>query len=124
LGNVYQACGKVQANGSALFRVVVPPPSDPHPEKGLTEQGLNAAEAAIFAAMEHLDNSQNLITDEFRNTAAMLQLGVETARRRLNFASRGGPKVSDIIAEHRRLWLVRNRPGGLEDSVARLAPLA
>ena len=124
LGNVYRVCGKVQANGSALFRVVVPPPSDPHPEKGLTEQGLNDAEAAIFAAMEHLDNSQNLIGDEFRNAAAMLQLGVETARRRLNFASRGGPKVSDIITEHRRLWLARNRPGGLEDSIARLSPLA
>jgi hypothetical protein len=114
----------MQPNGSALFRVVVPPPSDPHPEKGLTEQGLNAAEAAISAAMEHLDDSQNLILDEFRNAAAMLRLGVETARRRLNFASRGGPEISDIIAEHRRLWLARNRPGGLEDSVTRLSPLA
>ncbi len=29
LGNVYQACGKPNANGSTLFRVPVPPPSDP-----------------------------------------------------------------------------------------------
>jgi len=85
---------------------------------------LNAAEAAISAAMDHLNDSQNLIRDEFRNAAAMLQLGVETARRRLNFASRGGLNVSDIIVEHRRLWLARNRPGGLEDSVVRLLPLA
>jgi len=32
-------------------------------------------------------------------------------------------ELDGLIAEHRRLWLARNRPGGLEDSVAWLAHL-
>jgi hypothetical protein len=28
--------------------------------------------------------------------------------------------LNEIIAEHRRLWLARNRPGGLRDSCAQL----
>ncbi len=39
LGNVYQAVGKANANGSALFRLLVPSPADPHPERGLTAAG-------------------------------------------------------------------------------------
>jgi hexosaminidase len=124
LGNVYQACGKPNVNGSTFFRVLVPPPNDPHPEKGLTEQGLNAAESAISAGLSQLGTGSSLIHDEFRNAAAMMQFGIETARRRLGLPSHDSPRISDIITEHRRLWLARNRPGGLEDSLSRLTPLA
>lgn len=33
-------------------------------------------------------------------------------------------RVPDLVGEHRRLWLRRNRPGGLDDSAARLEHLA
>ena len=33
------------------------------------------------------------------------------------------PEMRSIIAEHRRLWLERSRPGGLSDSVGRLEKL-
>jgi hypothetical protein len=32
-------------------------------------------------------------------------------------------ELRPLIAEHRRLWLARNRPGGLEDSVSWLEHL-
>jgi hexosaminidase len=124
LGNVYQVCNRPTPNGSALFRVLILPPNDPHPEKGLTEQGLSASEEAIRTAVSQIKTSQPLVADEFRSAAALLQFGIETARRCLNLPGRAGPKLSDILTQHRRLWLARNRPGGLEDSIARLSPLA
>jgi hypothetical protein len=32
--------------------------------------------------------------------------------------------LREIIEEHKRLWLARNRPGGLSDSVLRLSDRA
>jgi hexosaminidase len=130
LGNVYQACGKLNRNGSTLFRMLVPPPNDAHPEAGLTAAGLDASDAAIAAAMAPLasakpaDGEAALVADEFRNAAAILHHTVELARSKLGLATRRGSVLPGIVAEHRRLWLARNRPGGLADSVARLAPPA
>jgi len=45
---------------------------------------------------------------------AILRRGKPTSEQRLELASR----MSDIIAEYRRLWLLRSRYGGLEDSTA------
>ena len=69
----------------------------------------------------------SLVVDEFRNTARMLLHGCERGllrrgaeanedtRRRLS------ADLNLIISEHRRLWLARNRPGGLKESEERLA---
>jgi hypothetical protein len=128
LGNVYQACGKPNSNGSTLFRLLVIPPADPSPEKGLTAAGLDAADAAIASAVAPLesfipkDEEARRIADEFRNAAAMLRLCVAIGRVKIGFQESVGIDVRPIIAEHRRLWLSRNRPGGLEDSIRRLQP--
>lgn len=74
-----------------------------------------------------------LIADEFRNGAAMLRHAC-----RLRIAWLQASRLKDvpktvraelaadlerIITEHRRLWLARNRPGGLDESVTtRLQP--
>ncbi len=130
LGNVYQACGKLKANGSTLFRVMVPPPSDREPEMELSAEGLDRSEAAIESACSLLDQfsagdaEQSLIADEFRNGAEMLRYAIAIARWKLKFANESLASLEErarrIGEEHRRLWLARNRPGGLEDSVKRL----
>ncbi len=114
LGNVYQACGKPNPNGSTLFRIVVPPPSDPHSAAGLIAADLDRAERAIESAAAGLERFSGLVADEFRNAVAMLRHSTIIARGDPN------PDLPKIVAEHRRLWLARNRPGGLEDSAARL----
>jgi hypothetical protein len=127
LGNVYRVCGKSIANASALFRLLVPPPNDPAPEKGMTQEGFTAAEAAIDAAADLLRQKQarlperQLIAEEFENAMRMLRLCLKIGRERLGFSQ--GPLIDrqQIIAEHQRLWLARNRQGGLVDSLARIA---
>jgi hypothetical protein len=126
LGNVYQACKKPNNNGSALFRLLVIPPTDPSPETGLTAENFDATEAAIDAAvlplhsMDACTAEQHLITDELRNAAQMLRFCVEIGRSKLALPVCRKIDLSGLIAEHRRLWLARNRPGGLEDSAGRL----
>ena len=118
LGNVYQAVGKPNANGSTLFRFLVPWRADAHPEGGLAAANLDAADAAI-AAVSVTGGGQ--AADEFRHAATVLRHCVAVGRRRLGLPPAGPPDPSAVVAEHRRLWLARNRPGGLDDSCRRLA---
>lgn len=75
------------------------------------------------ADMERPDGE--LIQHEFALTIRMM----EHACRRALFAlgkddgSGLANDLSEIIAEYRRIWLLRNRPGGLKDSLARLQKL-
>jgi hypothetical protein len=119
LGNVYRVFSKNNRNGSALFRVLVPPPNDPHPERSVTAAELDAAEAAIARAIAPLSGSRSqrrdaaTIVAEFHHAAAMLRHAIAVAR--------GGTRSQgdELVAEYRRLWLARNRPGGLDDSIRR-----
>jgi hexosaminidase len=124
LGNVYQAVGKLWNNSSTLFRILVPSSTHKNPVDGVTLEGLLAAEAAVDRACSSRLGS-GLIADEFRNAAAMLRQACRIGRFKLNDPAITEAILADeakkIIAEHRRLWLARNRPGGLEDSVRRLA---
>jgi len=121
LGNVYQAVGKIIPNRSALFNILVPTSAHRDPMDGITQTGLEAAEAAIDAAMRnvHASNMQRedaaLIKSEFENAAAMLRFACRKA------GGENGERLSDeleqIIQRHRHCWLARNRPGGLDESV-------
>jgi hypothetical protein len=98
---------------------------------GMTPAGLEAAEVAIAAAMHGLDSAQmdlpdaELIKSEFANAAAMLRHACRRGKWILDTSTKNKSDLTDertaIIDSHRRCWLARNRPGGLEDSVARLA---
>jgi hypothetical protein len=89
---------------------------------------LTAAECAIVAAVAPLDGwsppdaESVLVSVEFRNAAAILRHAVHLARRRLAAGGGGADDVAALVKEHRRLWLARNRPGGLDDSASRLLP--
>jgi hypothetical protein len=67
----------------------------------------------------------SLIEDEFRQAASMLRHAVRRGRWVLEPGGGEeerkalGADLSEIITNHSRLWLARNRPGGLEDSLSR-----
>ena len=131
LGNVYRLVGPRQQMSSRLFWTLAGPPAERlRLYEMVTTEEYDAAEAALDDAVRLLEAARmdrpdaELIADEVRNAAAMLRHGCRRGRRRL-----GTEKLSDaemaedlkrIIAEHRRLWLARNRPGGLSDSARRL----
>jgi hypothetical protein len=132
LGNVYRAAKVEPANSSVLFWALQEP--EALSGEGAGRIDYEAALAAIDAAMQPMalarmrrdDAAQ--ITQEFELTARLLRHACRhgqllraadgagaTARRRLL-----DDDMREIIREYERLWLARNRLGGLGDSVARL----
>jgi hexosaminidase len=137
LGSVHRLIGPQPPNmsplvGNILFpqlpvgRVITP---------GLESSELDNVDAAIDEALGSLDGARpghddgGLVLEEIRAGAAWLEFASADARSRLD----GDGSLSSIPAgrraelgvmcrslqdSHRRLWLERNRPGGLDDSLA------
>jgi hexosaminidase len=130
LGNVFKATGLPIGNGSSLFRILVPPPTPKVRAAGMTAEGLASASLAIDEAMAPLDRARmtvadsDLIAAEYHNAAAMLRYACDLGLRELSGRKQIDDRLGGIIEEHRRLWLARNRPGGLSDSARRLETLA
>jgi hexosaminidase len=143
LGNVYQKPGVLLHNGSLLFWIYQASLEDIKRHAASTSSrealedneklraNLYATLDAIEAIMMRIDQAQMSVPDaalikrEFSLAAQMLRHG---ARRTL--FEMGDPSVtkSGLAAEidavevgYRMLWLARNRPGGLDDSVGRLS---
>ncbi|GIV21482.1 MAG: hypothetical protein KatS3mg023_3233 [Armatimonadota bacterium] len=128
LGNAYQKIGHLVGNASALFHFVHSPLTQPLPES-ITQETIHATmeyiravtEPLALARMDRTDAS--LMVDEFANAARMLLHGCRRA-----LAVRSGiidedserralaTEMREILGEHRRLWMARNREGGLQDS--------
>ena len=105
--------------------------------EGLDGDQLDAYQAALNEGLLSADPdpSGTQIRAELEHSVAIAQLMIDDARCRLDgdgslasipesaredFARRAG----DLEAEHRRLWVGTNRPGGLDDSADRLSHLA
>ena len=131
LGNVYRALGFVPHNGSVLFWILQSRPGQAEGFDKVSADDLRRTLAAVDAAVAGLDTGRigrpdaGLIAEELSQTAALLR---HACRRGLLWkeepdSAEPHRELSDelraLIAEQRRLWLARNRPGGLEDSIAR-----
>jgi hypothetical protein len=136
LGNVYRAVGLEPGNSSALFWVLQELPGQlVHPMPQI-ELDFETTLVAIDQAMQPMANAHMRrpdaaqIMQEFEQTARLLRhacrlgqliqdgdtdpTGSATRRKLLD------QDMREIVREYERLWLARNRPGGLPDSVARL----
>ena len=143
LGNAYLEPGPTPHNSSVLTLILQRPqaPIAEGRQAGLTVEGLRCAEAYIErviaalpqARMARADAAQ--ISDEFAHAAALLRhaccLGIarlqadSDAISAIPAATRTAlaEELEGLIADYRRLWLARNRPGGLDDSAGRLEKL-
>jgi hypothetical protein len=105
--------------------------------RGLTDGDLDGVESTlddVVAGARRADPRRPdaaLVLDEVRATVDALRLCVDDARCRLGAGGDGslasvapadrarlGQRLEGVVAEHRRLWTTRFRPGGLGDSVA------
>jgi hypothetical protein len=125
LGNAYMHTGLRIHNESALFQVLRYPDRR-EPPKGLTAAALSDTRRWIETVASRLDGARMdrpdaaLIRDEYSLTVRMLLLACDRAAGK----SQGlREQIVEIIGEYRRLWLARNRIGGLADSVRRLEAL-
>jgi hexosaminidase len=143
LGSAYSRPRVLLGNQSVLFYILQNPESriDAWPYDKLTAERLADTREYIdkvmlplsLARMDRPDARQ--ISDELANAARLLRHACSLAMARLRAtdgrmaniapAERAdlAADLSRIIDEHKRLWLLRNRPGGLSDSVARMESL-
>jgi len=140
LGNAYKEPGMLLGNQSILFYILQNPEDSVSagPYAGLTVDCLKKTRDYIDrvmsplpqARMEHPDAQQ--VADEVSNAAALLRHACCLAIARLqttdgkidsipeNTRKELAADLRKIITEHKRLWLLRNREGGLVDSAARM----
>ena len=131
LGNAYLRTGVRIHNESALFQVLRHP-GRRTPLEGLhastvadTRRWIQAAAGRLGGARMDLPDAQ-LVKDEYALTVRLMLLGCDRIDALLGSSPRlppAGDQLADIIREYRRLWLARNRSGGLSDSVRRLEAL-
>jgi hypothetical protein len=100
-------------NASVLFHLLHRSDCEIPPALAETQEYIRAVLAPLSRAQMARPDAA-LIRDEFTNAARMLQhacaRGLAASRPDL------ATQMREILAEHRRLWLARNRPGGLTDS--------
>jgi hypothetical protein len=140
LGNIYQLPQLIVHNSSVLFRLLQIDPADLEKMtaagkgEGLSEAGLQETSEQIDEIMARLGEAEmqrpdaDLIRREFSWAADMLrhacQRGIWMLKQESgNNGLTVGSLVQEaerLIAEYREIWLARNRPGGFEDSVARM----
>lgn len=140
LGNVYRLAGTPARNGSPLFHLVLSPEDDLRHVRyrGLNAPGLADVRAEVAAARDLLAGTtgQARVVDELSWVADLLDLGALVGLARLDAGldvDVGGlppavrrdldQRLDAVLETHRKVWRLRNRPGGRADSAARFEPL-
>ncbi|GAB3422322.1 beta-N-acetylhexosaminidase [Flindersiella endophytica] len=138
LGNAYLEIDTRQVNSTLFFWILqgVPEGYTGKRFEGVTPEMFDRAEAAIDQALEPLESSASeradadLLRSEFLNSARMMKHACR--RGRLLLDAEPEPEAArqellgdlvEFVEEFRRIWLERNRPGGLDDSVQRFEHL-
>ena len=129
LGNIYRAVGVEPHNSSALFWTFQRSIDDLSAKAIAPPEGYQRALEAIDEVTAALPQAQidrpdaALIAREFAQTVRLLQhacrRGLYAHNPRPALAHELAADLREIIGEYREIWLARNRPGGLVDSVAR-----
>jgi hypothetical protein len=130
LGNVYQAVKSRQFNSAAMFWSFIGDEQRKKMYEVITRQEVEETESRLAEIESRLPdarltaNDGALIISEIRNAIAMFRHACHRSRFRLSAAPPAKDALAadlrQIIAEHERLWLARNRPGGLRDSCRRM----
>jgi len=134
LADAYRLPGREPDNASVLFKWLQPDVPEAL-RTGLDPARIRAADEQIGAIAARLPRMQSRrddaaqVRDEFAQAARLLRLGAERGamlcegRPDADARAAIAPGLRAAADEHRRLWLLRNRPGGLRDSVARMEAL-
>jgi hypothetical protein len=143
LGNAYQQTDLPVANSSALFWLLQFPERSLQGAwiEGLTIQGLKKAQDYVQQTISQLPKARMnrpdaaLIADEFRLAANLMDHACRLGMARLEATDHAvanipaqtrdqlASELEGHIQEYRRVWLSRNRTGGLDDSADRIEKL-
>jgi len=125
LGDVYRLCGALRGNGTELFQILSKPRTRPV-LKGVAVETLQAVLARVNALANGLPKSVlgeeveqviRLLRASCHRGVALLDGGIETAQTRRALLQ----EMDDLMDAHAQVWRLRNREGGLSDSLSRMA---
>jgi hypothetical protein len=142
LGNAYQWNGAKSRNGTLLNQLYFLPLENDWPMHRVrpggfeeTQERIDAIACSLDPARMRRDDAQ-LVVDELRCAAELASAGAQVgaakharsngmgaAKVRAAFR-RAARRIDAAVPEYERLWLARNRPGGLPDSTTRLRATA
>ncbi len=129
LGDLYLFCGVLHANSTELFKILSTPRTRPMSE--------NVTFATLLAVLERVDTaaaglppSQSVIAQETEQVIRLLRTachrgialregGIDEAATRRKLAQ----ESEELMAAHVTVWRLRNREGGLKESLARMAAI-
>ncbi len=127
LGDVYRLCGALRGNGTELFQILSKPRSRPVAQ-GVTGETLRAVLGSVEEAERATLNVQRstvgqeaeqvirLLRAACHRGLALLDGGLDRPETRQALAA----ELDGLAEAHVRVWRLRNREGGLRDSLARL----
>jgi len=135
LGNYYLLENRKVHNRTLIAQVLYSDLDEMKPLEGLDESVFTNIEAYIKEIYKRLDFAEmhsmdaKLLDGELRNTSRLVLHGAKLARLKIMLKAKEPSGLSDevimdmiddideIMSNHRKLWIARNRPGGLEDSL-------
>lgn len=148
LGNAHLKTGVVTGNATILFKILLAAQSQPGsllfgkpPLSDVKPEGLRHARSEILRLQKRLKLVQPAGSEacqaaaELAQAADLLVFSCDLGLMHLKECSDGRMRIDDSTRQHlsqrlkeifagqRRLWLARNRPGGLDDSMARFAKI-
>ncbi len=129
LGGVYRLCGALRGNGTELFQILSKPRTRPL-LPGVTPETLRAVlvrtdevtaglPPSRSVVRQDAEHAANLLRAACRRGLALLEGGIDRREERRRLAE----EMDELMAAHARVWRLRNREGGLADSLARFAAI-
>ncbi len=134
LADVYRLPGREPDNASMLFKWLQPEVPEAL-RTGFDPARIRAAAEALEGIASRLPRLRLMrddaaqVRDEFAWGASLMRAGALRGAALCEGRTDGEARADisaalrETVAEHRRLWLLRNRPGGLRDSAGRLEAL-
>jgi hypothetical protein len=128
LGNIYLCFAKRTFNSAIPWQMLFMQFDNPTIIKGITLKEFECMDRKLAEIAESLKGDQMTAPDadtvraELNFIINILRLASEVGKMRLSgkISADLNSKIDVIKREHSHVWLLRNRPGGLEDSLAKL----
>jgi len=127
LGDVYLKCGALRGNGTELFHILSKPRTRPL-AAGVTRTSLQHVLDDVDRLAASLPRSPTVVAQETQQVVRMLRAAchrglalldgeIDSPATRLPLAR----ETDELMASHAAVWRLRNREGGLRESLGRFA---
>ena len=129
LGDVYLNCGALRGNGTELFHILSKPGTRPM-LAGVTRETLESVLAGVERSAAALPTTSSIIVQEAWQVVRLLRAACHRGHALLGedgiaagARSALAREMDELLEAHAAVWRLRNREGGLRDSLARFASI-